>query len=451
VDDFGLIGLAYIAGFGAIVALAGLYLARTLEPAYPITVGLCLSVFSGNWGKMGVPLPLDRLFLVVGIVAALAVVWRERRDRPFEFRPVHVAMYAVAAWGVGSALWAATLSDGESRFALIDKLGIVPFVLFALAPVVYRTEKQRNILLTALVVLGGYLSVTAVFEALKLDALVHPTFISDPNNLIHLGRARGPFLEASANGLALYAALVACAIAVALWRHPGARWAAGFVGLLCIVGIVCTLTRQAWLGAAVATFATALIAPQLRRYVIPGVAAACAIVAFSLTAIPGLQSNASERADSDRPVWDRLNSNQAALNMIDERPLAGFGWGTFGEESRDYYEFNDDRPVTNVDIVHNVILSHAVELGLIGVILWVTTLLMVLVPVFRGRAPPELEPWRLGVIAYSIFWFVVSNFTPLGYPFPNYLLWLLPGIVYASLLPRESRQPAPAIVQPARP
>ena len=49
--------------------------------------------------------------------------------------------------------------------------------------------------------------------------------------------------------------------------------------------------------------------------------------------MPGFTRRAQNRLDDQRPVWDRLNSNAATLRMIGERPLAGFGWGTFPERA----------------------------------------------------------------------------------------------------------------------
>src|SRR5438093_1302521 len=75
----------------------------------------------------------------------------------------------------------------------------------------------------ALVALGAYLGLTAVFEGLGLDALIVPRYIADPGAGIHFGRARGPFVEAVADGLALFGCGVAAAVAFTHWRAPWAR------------------------------------------------------------------------------------------------------------------------------------------------------------------------------------------------------------------------------------
>ena len=104
----------------------------------------------------------------------------------------------------------------------------MPFLLFLTAPLAFRTQRQRQVLLVTFVTLGAYLGLTVVFETVKLDALVFPKYILDPHYGIHAGRGRGPFVEAVTNGLALFTCSVVCAIAVAQWHdrrgaHPGRR------------------------------------------------------------------------------------------------------------------------------------------------------------------------------------------------------------------------------------
>ena len=62
---------------------------------------------------------------------------------------------------------------------------------------IYTTERKRQMLLTALVVLGAYLGLTALFEMAGPHALVWPKYIMDPNYGIHFGRVadRSPTLS----------------------------------------------------------------------------------------------------------------------------------------------------------------------------------------------------------------------------------------------------------------
>ena len=117
--------------------------------------------------------------------------------------------------------------------------------------------------------LGAYLGLTVLFETVKLDALVFPKYILDPNYGIHASRGRGPFVDAVANGLALYTCAVACAIAVASWRERALRALAGAVGLLCVVGSFLSLERSVWIGVVLGTGVAMLATRGLRRYLVP--------------------------------------------------------------------------------------------------------------------------------------------------------------------------------------
>jgi hypothetical protein len=97
---------------------------------------------------------------------------------------------AALAYAVISAIFAGTIGRRAAIFVLIDDYGVLPFLMFAIAPVAFAAEKQRRILLGTLVATGAYLSLTAILEKLKLFDLVFPRYIADPQVGTHFGRAR---------------------------------------------------------------------------------------------------------------------------------------------------------------------------------------------------------------------------------------------------------------------
>jgi putative inorganic carbon (hco3(-)) transporter len=406
-----------------------------VEPSITLTAGLGLSMFSGNWGQVGVPVALDRVMLLAGVAAIALRAIRDPRYRP-RLRPVHGVLAAAALYAVGSAFFVGTLDDHAAVFALLDRYGLISFLLFLVAPAAFATDRQLSHLLIGLVAVGAYLGITAFLQEVDLNQLVVPSYITDPNVGIHANRARGPFVEAAANGLALFACAVAAAMAAARWRGRARELAVG-VAILCLAGIIFTVTRQAWLGAAVGSLVGLGATPRLRAYAVPLVAGGVLLVFVSFAVIPGLQDRAGNRIDDQLPVWDRLNSDRAGLAMVAARPVLGFGWAKFLESSQTYYKQAATYPLTQVGQLHSVFLSNAVELGMVGALLWAAGLLMAVGGAILRRGPPELEPWRVGLLAYAACWLVVSNFTPLGYTFGNYLLWLWAGVVGGAALQRR--------------
>jgi O-antigen ligase len=262
---------------------------------------------------------------------------------------------------------------------------------------------------------------------------VLPRYIADASVGLHFGRARGPFVEAVANGLALFTCATAACVALTRWQRVSARRLAWGVLGLCLLGILFTLTRAIWLAAAVVPFAVMLTTPSLRRFAAPAALAGVVLVGAAYLLVPGLADEVSTRAGSQRPLWDRLNTNGAAVRMVEERPLLGFGWNRFKQDSVEYMRQAPDHPITGVGLnVHNVPLSHAVELGLVGLLLWAIAFgAAIVVPALR-RGPPEFEPWRLGLLALALCWLITANFGPLGYAFPTLVLWTWAGLVAAA-------------------
>ena len=334
-------------------------------------------------------------------------------------------------WALGSAIAAQTLSRPETFFFLLDRLA-VPFAVFALAPLAFRTPRHRAGFLAALVVFGGYLGLTALFETVGPKALVIPHFIRDTG--FQRDRAQGPFLEATVNGVALYTCAVASAIAVATWTTRRRRIAAGAVLFLCTLGLLFTLTRSVWIATVVASALTHGAHPSSPSLPAPGCGCRRVGGAGAARHPPRFETSVTERANNQLTVWERRNVDAAAIEMVSRRPLLGFGLGTFNDRNAEYFPLLSDVPqVVTVDTtqiaIHNVFLLFAVEQGLIGATLLVASLLAVVGSAMLARGPPELRPWRLGLFAIATYWVVAANFAPLGQVLPSMIVWLWAGIV----------------------
>jgi putative inorganic carbon (HCO3(-)) transporter len=451
----GYLALSFAVMLGLLGSLA--YIAWRVEPAWLLTAALLASAFNGNWGALGLPpgIAPDRLLLFAAIGAMLAGAPGARGLPRFRLQPVHVLLLLTLAWAVVSAAMAGTLGRSTSIFVLLDRF-TVPFLVFALAPLAFQAPRHRAGLLTALVAFGGYLGLTAIFEGVGPHALVFPRYILDSSYGYHAARARGPFVEATANGVGLYVSAVAAATALARWQGRRRKGIAAVVLVACALGLLLTLTRSVWVATVVATVLTLAIVPGLRRFLLPSAVGLSALVLIALVAVPGLSSTVQEREGSNRPVWERENVNAAAINMVSKRPLLGFGLGTFNEKNRDYFRLLDRVPqVAILEIeVHNVFLSLAVDLGLIGAGLFVACLLCAVGSALFSRGPPEMKPWRAGLLAITIFWVVLANFVPTGQVFPSLIVWFWAGIVLSGCVAervaaRPSRAPLPRRMQPA--
>jgi O-antigen ligase len=168
----------------------------------------------------------------------------------------------------------------------------------------------------------------------------------------------------------------------------------------------------------------------------------------SLALIPGLSTSVTQRANNKSTVWDRKNLARAALNMVEAKPLFGFGWGRFTSESRDYFQQAFDYPLTATEAgVHNTPLNYAVDLGLVGMTLWLVGVVCGIGSALTTRGPPDLARWRVGLAAIAMAYLVVLNSVP-PTAWLNRSIWLFAGVVYSgryiaadiSHLPLHGRQ-----------
>lgn len=430
-----------------LISVAGVYLASRADVTVLLVAALMLEMFSGNWGLMGIPVPLDRVAMAIALGALVLRGTRNVGARRLVLRPLHLALLSALAWCAISGIIAGTITTSLGFYAFTDRFGLFPFLLFCLAPIFFGTARQRRILLVALVGMGLYLGLTGSLEGLHVYKLLLPRYIANPNVGIHWGRARGPFLEATGDGFCIFVGMVAAAMGLRTWQSTRAR-------LLCFVAIGAdlaalffSLTRSVWIGTALGIVGTMMLTKRTRRLLIPVLVAGSIVVGGTLAASPTIRSETIGRAESQSPVWDRQNTDLAALRIMKEKPLFGVGWENFMNVSPDYMLQQPGYPITGLDIeVHNVFLSHAAELGIPGLLLWLAAFLGALrwafVPALKtmlsrrgkpGRGPPDQETklWLAGGVAIVLCYFVIANSAPFSEPLPNALLWIWLGILAA--------------------
>lgn len=417
---------------------AVVYLSLRVEPAWPLSLGIAASIFSGHWDLLGFPIGPDRLLIGTGLVGAVLAARREAEasdGRPaFKLEPVHWLLLVALLWAVASAWWAGTLTTSVGFFALLDRFGLVPFLVFLVAPLAFRTGRQRAILLGTLVATGAYLGLTALFEALELHAIVFPAYILDDAVGIHAERVRGPFAQAVAMGLGLFICGAAGLIGAGGRRRPLELQAACLgVAILCALNLVFTLTRAIWLGALAATFVVALATPRLWRFVPAAGFCAAVLVVGALAFVPGLGDSAQERSRDRSPVWVRENTNTAALAIVAERPLFGIGWERFSDRSPPWFRQDEHIPMTGAgEGVHNVLLANASELGLPDAFLWLAGTGLAIGGALVRRVTPALAPWKALLLGVTVMMAVAGSVGPLNYPFPLLVLWTLAGLMGSS-------------------
>ena len=202
---------------------------------------------------------------------------------------------------------------------------IVPFTLFHLAGLVFTEERQfRQFELFALLVLA-YLSFTAIAFLVGANALIFPRFILDESLGFHIDRARGPLLQAVANGVSLN---LLGLLALHAYQRGSARGAKIAVLLASVpIAILATMTRAVWLsfgGTVVALIFLSKNRTTCRAYV--GLVLMVATGLVVVLSSGELGGALSDRLEERGPVDFREAVYAGSWQMFLERPLTGWGF-----------------------------------------------------------------------------------------------------------------------------
>ncbi len=319
------------------------------------------------------------------------------------------------AWSVLASKWAA------------------PFILYLLAGIIFDHSLALHKLETFNLIVLAYLIVIAILFLAGATALIFPPFILDESLGIHADRARGPFLQAVANGLALN--LLGLLAFDSFRRQRIGLPLAAFFLLALPLAIVATKTRAVWLSFVASAVALVATSPSRRVRRVSLTLAVVAIVGTgSALALLSHHNSLLDRLQEKSPVEFRMAVYQAGWEMFLKKPVQGWGFEPMQRElTRRISEFHQRQ-----FFFHNTYLEIAVQHGLLGFTLYV----WLIFDLFRlGRFPQATQSqpdhgfmdaqfrslWPLLLLVY----FLNASFVVMNYQFVNGLLFTLAGILAA--------------------
>jgi putative inorganic carbon (HCO3(-)) transporter len=368
---------------------------------------------------------IDRIafgLLVVGVVGR-AIVRRQKLVLERASWPMLGLTLLALASLIGQPL------DNETGSLLAAKL-IVPFTLFNLAGLVFREESQfRHFEIFALTALA-YLSFTAIAFLVGANSLIFPRFILDESLGFHADRARGPLLQAVANGVSLNLLGLLAFHAYRRGRVRGLK----MVALLGSVpfAILATMTRAVWLSFAGTVMALIFLARNRTLQI------ACVLLAvIGVGLFPVVDSGGGDGAVGDRlqergPLDYRVAVYVGGWQMFLERPLTGWGFHQMPDELPRFVSGYKEKTL----YPHNTYLELLVEHGVIGLALYLWLMWEML---RLGRGPiPESEQngflnaqfHRMWPIVLAVYW-INAAMVVMSYQFVNGLLFTMAGMLAA--------------------
>lgn len=371
---------------------------------------------------------LDRIaFLLLLFVVFLRGLWLRGPVRVVD--PVLWPMAALLMLGLSSLLVEQYDAQNWSVFAA---KWVVPFALYHLAGFVFDDAASRRRFETFALVMMGYLCLIAIFFLFGATDLIFPRYILDENLGIHTDRARGPFLQAVANGVTLN---MLGLVALDSFRRGRLK---GLPALLLVIAvplaILATRTRAVWLSFAGCILA--LVFSSRRR-----VRRACLFLLLAggaglLAALSFEDPNTSffARLEERSPVEFRVVMYRTGLEMLMERPLAGWGSSDWQPElAKRVHDFHQ-----KAFFFHNTYLEIAVQHGVVGLALYLWMVVELLRLGSRRRPHVASAEGTFLDEHFRSFWPVLvavyllnASFVVMNYQFVNGLLFTIAGMLAA--------------------
>ena len=378
------IRLAFLIGLSVFTIL---YTARGLQNGMGLFLITTMWPSSQVWLFSGVAmLPIITLDRIVWLTLLVVFILQWRQGKLDKLPPdfieycmfalvviILLNMYVHKTYTTENAI-SQTLGAGRPQFYAVLGGFVYPFLGYFIMRRGVRTKAQANAFLTGVGLISIYLGVIGLGEAWHQDWLVFPKYILDPKVGIHWGYVRGPFLNASWDGLAMVMGLP-----ILLWLFFGSRdvrrwfWSLG----IAVIGVTLAYVfqRAVWIGAA-AALGIAMLAWPKRRLILLGLVILVAAVG-GLALPKTLEERIQARWGDVENIEYRLRVGESTWTMIADNLATGVG----------FYRLQTE--LVNAGLAshyssHNTPLTLWAELGLLGFIPYL--LIFILLLVKSGKA-----------------------------------------------------------------
>jgi O-antigen/teichoic acid export membrane protein/O-antigen ligase len=477
----GAAGTALVVG-AVTIMMAGLMLVKSRVPGglgvllLLVVVGAIIAAACFRYPPLAVVILLGAMFLRLALphlivadpfliafaltVASAAVwMWQHRQALP-RVTFVEVAMVLYVLWCYGSKVLPhqyPPLQDpltGEqtavNRF--IEVSAIIPFTMYLLGRRLFTRESAVRFVLWSIL---GFAAYSALVSICQFDApgLVWPRYIVDAPNWP--GRANGVFNQPVANGMVLIVGLVIAVMLASDRAEPAWRRALLWLYVLpSTLAIYLTHTRAIYLAFVLVLVLGAILAPRARAVFASLLATIGLLIALNWSRFTS-PNRAAGGVDSKGEVWDRLNTIATSIWAFRREPWFGWGISRFiAVNTFNHQQWSNDIPWANGWGIasHETELGILVELGILGVLLWlcvIIPLIGLLLRAYRILPDSGLTGRRLAFIAICALatQLVAGAFADLRLlDFPMCMVFLICGIAVGAR-DRElaARRPGPPL------
>ena len=307
---------------------------------------------------------------------------------------------------------------------------LVPFMLYQISTRIFdHPAVLRRFEIFSLVVLA-YLCVIAVLFLLDARGLIFPGYIVDENVGIHADRARGPFLQAVANGMTIN---MLALIALDSFRRLRLRGALAMFFFVAVpIAVLATKTRAVWLGFAGSVIVLMFSSSKRVRYACLALIVAAALAVCSAITFGNPNNSIADRFEEQSPVEFRIAMYRAGWEMFLEKPV--FGWGIRDMQAELASRVDDFHQ--EEFFLHNAYLEILVQHGLLGIALYLW-IVVDLVRLGRHAGSTSLHGQFLDRgfqsiwVVFVLVYLINASFVVMNYQFANGLLFTFAGMLAA--------------------
>lgn len=382
------------------------------------------------------------IVVLIGLVAVYHFAGLRRSLFRLAWYDIALAAFVVTA--IFNVL--AFSTDGERGLASMHDKLLVPIALFWLVRALSPDRKQMTLL-----ILAG-LAVLVVEIGIGAMSWFAPDIL--PSHWLDRAGSR---TTGTLGGPAPFTVTIVLFGLLVLDRAWGMRpsvekvvLAAILVGSVLVVFL--SLSRGSWLGAGAVVLVLAAV--YGRKFLWPAIAVGVMAVALLGGPLGDQLELAEQRAGVTSTVESRAITNVAAVRMIEERPLFGFGFARFEDYDERYKSRVVDIPLETGGSAHNTYLNFIVEMGIPATALYFAPVVGLLwLSVSRRRLLPDAGPYSRRLVLF--LWlalldqFLVCNFMEMvqSSAWATGLWWLTLGLIAVAI----DRQRQLAVAPPARP
>lgn len=337
-------------------------------------------------GGFGMSIPTEPLIVIIFLLVLVKWISGKGFDRRLFKEPLTIIILVELAWMIVTTAFSSMI-EVSIKYTLA-RLWFVTVLYIALFHL-FKSKKAIRLFLICLVTASVILAAYTLFSHAQHSFTRYYAYT-----------AMRPFLPDHGMYAALLAFAFMPAIIYSIWAgklkgNLSTRIIAmGFSGIL-LLGLVFSFTRASWLSVAVAFALMALLILRVRYRTIMATSLTVIglFILFSGTILNELSRNKSESDDdifthltsvtnvsSDPSNLERLNRWSCAYRMYQDKPLLGFGPGTYTYQYGPYQLPQEMSIIStssgNIGGVHSEYLRPLSESGLIGFLFYIAFVLI---------------------------------------------------------------------------